>query len=223
MKYKAIIFDMDGTIIDTEHIWKRASFVMLERRGIMLSEEQHAEIAKELHGLALTHCCLYLKMRGFFVEEVEDLAREKRQIAHELFEKEVRFMNGFLDFFKKVQQHELKTAIATNAEHETVQVTNKALNLENLFGQHVYHLEHVNRQGKPHPAIYLHASSKLEIEPEFCIAIEDSPRGIQSAKKAGMFCIGFNSAGNREALSEADIVIDMYEEVDLAQLLQRKK
>lgn len=221
MNYKAIIFDMDGTIIDTEHIWKHASFIMLERRGIVLSPEEHAEIARELHGLALIHCCLYLKMRGFFKEDIEDLAIEKRKIAHDLFEKEVRYMHGFLDFFQQVTTHNLKTAVATNAEEETVIVTNKALDLQKLFGQHVYHIGHVNHKGKPDPAIYLHAAAQLSIDPTECIAIEDSPRGIQSAKKAGMKCIGFNSAGNKELLCEADIIVNLYEEINLLTLVKK--
>ncbi len=220
MKYKAIIFDMDGTIIDTEHLWKKTSLCLLERRGIILNPDEAQELYKELHGIGMKEACLYLKMKGGLKEDVYNLMEEKHIIAHDLFEKEVQFMRGFLDFFNQVKQQDIKTAIATNATSLTVDVTNKALNLEKLFGTHVYHLDHVNGQSKPHPAIYLHAAQNINIDPEHCIAIEDSARGIQAAKKAGMKCIGFNSGNDKNLLSQADLIVDTYDEIDLKKLLK---
>lgn len=96
---------------------------------------------------------------------------------------------------------------------------NKALNLENLFGKHMYTISHVANQPKPNPAIYLYAADQLGHQPHECIAIEDSPTGIQSAKDAGMYCIGINSSRRPELLRAAHAIINHYDEIDLDTLL----
>ena len=76
---------------------------------------------------------------------------------------------------------------------------------------------------KPNPAIYLYAAQQLGIDPEDCIAIEDSRHGIRAAKNAGMFCIGINSSKNLENIQEADHKIDAYHELDLVKVLSKKQ
>ena len=101
--------------------------------------------------------------------------------------------------------------------------TKKALPIEQLFGQHIYNITHVNNLGKPRPDIFLHAAKQLDIDPIACIVIEDSAHGIKAAKAAGMFCIGINTHGNPDQLKEADLIINGYHEIDLIELIYLKK
>lgn len=222
MKYQAIIFDMDGTIIESEHIWDQASHQLLIKRGITITEDLKEELKKSLHGKALPQSCAILKHVGNLSEPLEELMREKSAYACKLYEQEIRFIDGFLNFFKKVvEQPQLKVGIATNADDQTIEVTNKKLGLENLFGPHVYGISQVDFASKPNPAIYLHTAQKLEVDPQDCVAIEDSPAGIDAAQSAGMFCVGINSRKNREHIEHAAFVIDHYDEIDLERLLKK--
>lgn len=219
MNYKAIIFDLDGTIIDTEIIWDRASRELISKRGIVLDQQTEQELFKNIHGLALHKSCLLIKEAAQLPDAIEDLIREKSALAHGLFKNNVRFIAGFTDFHKQLATYNLKSGIATNASAETAQLTDQLLNLSQFFGEHIYNVSHVNFANKPAPDLYLHAAKQLCVDPTTCMAIEDSTHGIAAAKAAGMFCIGINTAHNRQALVQADYIVDHYHEIDLPNLL----
>lgn len=219
MKYKAIIFDMDGTIIDTDHIWRQARHDMFQARGIPLSPELDAELERLCHGIALKQSCKTIKELGNIPDSVEHLIQEKSKRACDLYAISVRFIDGFLEFYDQTVQHNLKVSIATNADDQTVLVTDQRLNLRKLFGKHIYNISHVNFVGKPDPAIYRHAAEQLGVSPQDCIAIEDSAGGIKAATGAGMFCIGINTAKKPDLLKESHMIIQGYRDINLAQLL----
>lgn len=219
MKYKAIIFDMDGTIIDTEHIWRQARHDLIRARGVTISPEIEQELELKTHGIALHQSCKMIKDLANLNDDLETLVQEKSKRACDLYATQVRFVNGFLDFHAKAITHNLKVGIATNADDQTVHVTNERLNLRKLFGHHIYNISHVNFVGKPNPAIYLHAAQQLETDPAHCIAIEDSAGGVAAATGAGMFCIGINTAKKPELLSRSHTIIDGYHEIDLPKIL----
>jgi len=211
---------MDGTIIDTEHIWREATHWLLTSRGITVTPDLEQELSKRLNGLAMTPCVKIIKELANLDEDVEQLVKQKSEKANELYAQGVRFINGFLDFHKRAIAHNLKVGIATNADDHTVRITNEKLDLSRLFGDHIYNITHVNYLHKPNPALYLHAATKLAIDAQECIAIEDSTNGIRAARDAGMFCIGINTSRKPERLSESHMIINHYEEIDLPSLLK---
>jgi HAD superfamily hydrolase (TIGR01509 family) len=222
MKYQAIIFDMDGTITDTEHIWHRASCELMSRRGITITPDLKEEIAQQLNGCALNQSCAIIKDLGKFDDPVEDLIQEKKLIASHLYKDNLQFIEGFLSFHQHAKQLNLKTGIATNADDTTLALTKQILKLEELFGQHVYNISYVNNKGKPDPAIYLYTARQLNIEPTSCIAIEDSSRGIKAAKEAGMFCIGITTTKRPSETKDAHLIIDAYAQINLIKLLREQ-
>ena len=220
-KFSAIIFDMDGTIIDTEQIWNTASIHLLAKRGISIPDKIAKELYKKLNGVSLFESCKIIKEMAQLSEEVHELINENNLLANQLYEKGITFVEGFAEFHKKLAPYSIKSGVATNATPSTVEVTNKILNLEQFFGKHIYNISDVNNIGKPDPAIYLHTAKKLETDPKLCLAIEDSTAGIKAAKAAGMFCIGINTSKDRSRLEYADMIIDGYCEINLLDLLKK--
>ncbi len=219
MKFKAIIFDMDGTIIDTEHIWNRATRELIRNRGVVITPELDQELKERLNGMALGQSCSIIKEITKTSESVEQLVKEKSNLACSLYKDGVRFIEGFELFFNKIKQYPLAVGLATNADDATLSLTKQTLKLERFFGPHLYNISYVNNVGKPNPAIYLHTARQLEVDPQECIAFEDSAHGISAAQAAGMFCVGINSSKNPTQIARAHLKIEGYHEIDLEKLL----
>ncbi len=222
MKFKAIIFDMDGTIIDTENIWRKATHHVITSKGITLTPHLEERLARELCGVALHKSCAVLKEMFDLAHEVEELVHEKRSKADELYALHVKFIEGFPEFHKKIKAKNLLHGVATNAHDQNIETTINKLKLKDYFGEHIYGISKVDYVAKPAPNIYLHVAKQLGVNPSECVAIEDTAHGIEAAQKAGMFCIGINSAGSRDTLKEANFIIDNYDEIDLERLLKKK-
>jgi HAD superfamily hydrolase (TIGR01509 family) len=222
MKYEAIIFDMDGTIIDTNDIWKQAVLCLIEdesNENNMLDQDDINKLLFKAHGLAIDKACKIIKDITKTDKSIQELIQKKTNIACSLYKEGIKFIEGFQDFFKSLKKYNIKTAIATNADEITLNLAKNILNLEDLFSKHIYNIKHVDNLAKPHPAIYLYTANQLDVDPERCISIEDSAHGIKAAKGAGMLSIGINTAKNRDLLKEADLIFDSYDDIDLSKII----
>lgn len=217
--YQAIIFDMDGTIVQTDHIWNQVSAIMLANRNIRFDETIY-EIASQCTGISLKDACIHVKKALGWDESIEELEYEARSIASLLFDSaDISLINGFTTFFQNiVSGTDLKIALATNSPSNIINVIEKKIKLHIFFGKHIYHIDHVNNIGKPNPALYLFTAQQLNVDPGRCIAIEDSASGIAAAKTAGMFCIGINPSNQLNKV-DADILVNNYSEINLRKIL----
>ena len=222
MKYKAIIFDMDGTIINSEHRWNEATVHLLKTKA-NLTEEQAYQLIPQFKGASSYTSCSFIKMAYRPKESIEELMKEKDAFVFKNFAKLVTFIDGFEAFHNQLSSLGLPSAIATNAHQSSLDRIKKHIPINTFFKEHIYCIDQVQKKAKPLPDVYLFAAKKLNIDPEYCIAIEDTSHGIAAAQAAGMFCIGINTGNDKEALRFADLIIDHYNEIDIKSLLIRKK
>lgn len=218
MSYKAIIFDMDGTIISSENVWQRASFHLLTKYT-NLDPQECETVLSFLKGGSLLTSCTYIAKTFNTTATVEELMQEKKDFAFNEFHKELKLIDGFDNFHKKLISKNLKSAIATNASLPEVVKILEHIPLKTFFNEHIYTVDHVFKIPKPKPDVYLYAAEQLNVDPNLCIAIEDSAHGINAAKAAGMYCIGINTGKNRSVIAHAHEIIEHYDEIDLERLL----
>ncbi|AXK60560.1 HAD family hydrolase [Candidatus Chromulinivorax destructor] len=220
-KYSAIIFDMDGTTVDTDHLWKIGNAPILDSHAPHLSQDEKNKITQQFHTLTIYevwkcvqgHCSIDISSDEIIDENIKHL--------HTIYQTQgISYIPHFDKFHAQVKERGLKTAIATSSQKETVDIIIKVVGLDKIFEEHIYHVDHVNRAYKPKPDVYLHAAKMLGVQPCKCIAIEDSATGIKAAKAAGMYCIGINTGKNRDNLKQADEIVECYSEIDLDRLLQ---
>lgn len=180
---KAVIFDMDGVMIDSEPLWEKTERILLKRRGI----EYTADYRDQIVGLNQNDSGKLLVETFNLKDSVEEIIDERVVILTGIYEEELEVVKELIPLLNQLQDLDYKLAVASSSP---LRVINFVLD---MFSLHQYFPVVVSGEctddGKPHPAIYLHTAKKLEIDPSECVAIEDSINGVKSAKAAGMHCI----------------------------------
>ena len=211
---RAIIFDLEGVIIDTESLWDKASAQFLRNHGFLYQREK---VKPLMMGRTIEEGIRVLQEIYGFTGDIKQQAQERRDIAKKLFEKNITFISGFKQFYKTVVKN-YETAIATSLERGYLNSVSKKLKLSALFKSHIYSIADIGYISKPNPDIFLYASSKLGIVPFECLVIEDSPHGVEAAKRAGMKCVAITTSLSAEHFTDTNSVVDHFRDIDLKKL-----
>jgi beta-phosphoglucomutase len=208
---KAILFDADGVILDSEKLWDRAQVEFSRRRGLRYDRDR---IKPLLAGTSQTHAMEFFKTEYNLTEDVPTLIQERMALVKAEFEAGIEFMRGFQEFHARVSPA-FATCVATSMPEELLAVVDRKLGLSRLFRNHVYSLKAVGYRAKPNPDIFLHAASQLGVPPTNCLVIEDAPNGIEAAKRAGMRSVALATTFSRNVFDGATTVVDSFREIDL--------
>jgi len=207
---QAIIFDAEGVVIDTEPLWDEAQRLLLERRGVAYDR---ARVKHLIAGKSAVDGIAILQ-RDFNIAGVpQELAKERNDTVRGLIAGRVQFIPGFPEFFARIQDR-YKTCIATSMAPELLPLVNERLHLNDLFGDRIFSLADVGNRSKPDPALFLFAAQKLATPPAHCLVIEDSPNGIEAAKRAKMYCFGLATTFPPALLQDATEVVASYQELE---------
>ncbi|MDP2807048.1 MAG: HAD family phosphatase [bacterium] len=204
-----IIFDADGVILDSEKLWDKGQEEFLKKRGFKYDRDKLKHL---MTSTSPAEGVLVMQKHYGFTGDPAILARERIEIVRSLFESELTLMEGFLPYYNSIKNTH-KTCIATSLDNELLAIADRRLGLAGLFGTNIFTIAQVGHKGKPDPAIFLYAAQKMMSVPSRCLVIEDSPYGITAAKRAGMRCIGLATTYGREMLSEADVVVQSFDQI----------
>jgi beta-phosphoglucomutase family hydrolase len=208
---RAVIWDLDGVIIDSAEEHRQAWQRLAREEGIQFSDADFwATFGKRNDDI------IAVIWGPQAPERVQALANRKEAYFRELIRKTAAPLPGSIELLQGLYEAGFLQALASSAPIENIQLISEVLGLRQYFtalvsGETVAH-------GKPAPDIFLKAAKELGIDPGQCLVIEDAVAGVQAAHAAGMRCIAV--AGNRDlpGLREAELMVKSLREVDVAQV-----
>jgi beta-phosphoglucomutase family hydrolase len=203
----AVIFDMDGTMVENSEYHKKAWRVFLERHGKQLSE---TEMKNHVYGRSNKETLGYLFGQSLSMEQLRNYGQEKEAIYRELYRPHLKPVSRLVELLETLQKRHIPLAVATAADQPNVDFTLNGLGVKNYF-QAIIDADMVIH-GKPNPEIFLQAAATLGVPPAKCVVFEDSLSGIQAAKAAGMRVIAITTTHPRAELSLADHIITDFSE-----------
>lgn len=179
--FAGVIFDMDGTLVDSEVIWQRAEQELFERRGLVYNDA----VREQVIGLRLDEFFQRLIALYGLNESVEALARELEDGLISYIDLIVR-KPGAQEIVDYVAAQGVPFCIASSSPQRVIEAVVQAQGWANIITR-CYSADAVP-QGKPAPDVYLYACEQLNVDPTQCLALEDSPNGARAAVSAGLTC-----------------------------------
>jgi len=206
---KAVIFDMDGVIIDSEPIHFEVDMQNMKDLGCNISVEELEKYVGTTNEYMFTD----IKKNYNIRKSVEEIINYRVEMAKNMIiQSDLEPIEGIRALLSDLKHKNIPTAIASSSSRDLIDVVISKFKLQDYF-KYILSGEEVEK-GKPAPDVYVETAKKLGIPPKDCIVIEDSKNGVLAAKAAGMKCIGFQNinSGNQD-LSKADIVVKSIKQI----------
>lgn len=214
---KAVLFDMDGVIVDTEPLHKKAYYAMFDEFGLNVSQEMYESFT----GQSTRNVCNRLIDFFELKNETEELIDCKRKHFKFLFDNDPDFdlLPGVLDLIKNLHQNNIDLVLASSASMNTITW------VFDRFDLHPYFKDKISgaslTASKPNPEIFQIAAKLAGALPSECIVIEDSSSGLKAANGAGMYAVAYNSANSHnQDYSLAGKIISSFDEIN-AEILNK--
>lgn len=208
---KAVIFDMDGLMIETEHLQSKAFEGVLEGYGKAPILNQDGIVQQV--GWTTKRMWLLFKDKYKLDEDVEVLIDKKQDKYLELLEKQIIAKDGLLKLLKLLKEHEIKIAVASSSVLSHIKLIVSKLNIKQYFNALISGED--LKRSKPYPDIFLKTAQELGVKPKECVVLEDAGVGILAGKRAGMKVIAVpNRYTKSHDFSKADLVLDSLEDIN---------
>lgn len=208
---RAVIFDLDGTLIDSMWMWRQIDIDYLARHGHALPED----LQESIDGMSFSETAVYFKERFSLSDSLDQIKSDWNQMAYDIYVNEVPLKPGVLQFLQYLKRNGIKTGIATSNSRELLLAVLESLGIAEYFDE--LHTSCEVTRGKPAPDIYLLVAKMLEVAPEHCLVFEDIMQGIHAGKAAGMRVCAvkdeFSINQEEEKCSSADWFINSFTEL----------
>ncbi len=178
--FDGVIFDLDGTLIDSMGIWHQIDIDYLGSKGIELPDD----LQEKVEGKSFRETAIYFKERFNLPETIEDIMNVWNVMSFDMYTTKVVLKPGVINILEHIMDKGLKIGIATSNSTHLTKAVLKAMKIDRYFNAVVTGND-VNK-GKPDPEIYLKAADRLKLHPSKCFVFEDIPSGILAGKNAGM-------------------------------------
>ncbi|MGC4128475.1 MAG: HAD family phosphatase [Bergeyella sp.] len=212
MSLKAVLFDMDGVIVDTEPLHRKAYFKTFEHLSISVPDELYNAFT----GSSTQKVCEKLIEKFHLKMKWQEIAEIKRKYFKHLFDTDPDFnlIPGVLDLIKHYFDNNITLILASSAHINTINWVFEKFDLEKYFSGKISGA--ALKESKPHPEIFLIAAEMSGKPKENCMVIEDSTNGIVAARRAGIFCAAYKSEHSKmQDYALADVVVSDFTELEL--------
>ncbi len=215
LKIKAVIFDMDGLLIDSEPFWREATIKVFSELGLKLTVDQ----CKETMGYRVDEFVEYwlvkYKIEGADIKEIS--TKIIKEIIS-LIKIKGKIMEGVHEIIDLLYKEGIIIAIASSSAEEIIDAVIEKIGIKDKI-KFIYSAEH-EPLGKPHPGVYITAANKLNVFVNQCLAFEDSPNGVLSAKAAKMKCVAVphDLPADDKRFGIADLIIHSLKDFTLEDL-----
>ena len=210
-KKKAVLFDLDGTLVDSMWMWKQIDIEFLARFGYDCPDD----LQKEIEGMSFSETAVYFKDRFQIDWTLDEIKECWTQMSIDKYRFEVPLKQGALEFLQYCKDHDIRTGIATSNGRDMVDAVIESLQIDKYLDVITTACE--VKSGKPEPDIYLEVARRLSVEPSDCLVFEDIPAGIIAGKRAGMTVVAvdddFSKEMKQEKCSLADAFIEDFREL----------
>ena len=203
---KAVIFDMDGVLVNSEPVIAKAAILGLMEYGVNAKEEDFLPFVGSGEDMFIGGVAR--KYGKDYILEMKDRVYD---IYDTIVKDEIRLINGVFSLLNKLKEKGYLLALASSADKRKVISNLAAAGISYEYFSVIMTGEDVVNK-KPHPDIYIKTADKLGLRPDECVVIEDAENGVKAAKNAGIRCFGVTSSFSGEALKNAganEIFIDL--------------
>jgi HAD superfamily hydrolase (TIGR01509 family) len=204
----AFVFDMDGVIVDSNPYHRIALKQFCTQHGYELTEQQ---LHEKIYGRTNRDWIKGL-FGGIPEEKINQYANEKEALYRKLYAKDIKPLEGLIQFLERLDQYDFPRALATSAPPANVDFTLSKTSTQKFFP--VILDDNDFSIGKPNPEIYLKTADSLKISPGRCLVFEDSLSGIAAARAAGCRVIAVTTTHGAEELPLVDWIIDNFVGLD---------
>lgn len=181
---KAVIFDLDGTLVDSMWVWEQIDIDFLKSKGYTPPEDLKDAITH----LTFTQTAEYFKNRFNLSDSIDEIKNTWHNMAYNFYSSKVFLKEGVVPFFEKLKSLNIKIGLATSSSVVLLEATLKNNGIYDLFDA-ITVTDEV-KKSKENPDVYLLAAKKLNVSPENCVVFEDIIAAVRGAKLAGMKVVG---------------------------------